>query len=223
MSSYRNLVCMFATSLALLACSESVSDGEGGGGADASTPASSATGAGGDTTSSSASSTSATTTSGGQGGGETAGFVINEISADGDDYIELYNPTSGAIDLGGLSIADRASEGGPKLDQAITLPSGTTLAPGAYLFVLAKVDTAPSGEVMQQLDCAPGPSRCFHAPFGLSAADGDEIFVLDGDTVRMSAEFPAGAAPGGSWGRFPNGTGDFAANTPTPGAANESL
>ena len=108
----------------------------------------------------------------------------------------------------------------PKLDEAIEIPAGTTLEAGAYLFILADQDAASDGFVDE---CDPGPSPCLVSAFGLSAG-GDEVFVVDGDDeIVLSVEYPADATvEGESWGRLPNGTGDFEVNVPTPGDANEA-
>lgn len=194
-----------------LACSEAKDedDGEGGSGTGSTTGATSGT--------QSTTGTGAVTS--GAGGGAAGDLVVNEISAS-DDWIELFNRGSAPFDLGGLTLADQDMPGVPKLDEAIVFPSGTTVAPGGYLFILAKQDGAPAGEVQPQTMCEPGPSPCFHAPFGLSAADGDALFVLDDTTVIASADFPANAVPDTqSYCRLPDG-GALAPCAPTPGAAN---
>ena len=160
------------------------------------------------------------------GGGNTpaAGeVVVNEIDADAD-WVELYNRSDVALDLDGLMLADSDGAGGPKLDNAITFPTETRIEPGASLFILAKQDTVVEpGEQEPQSACAPGPSPCFYAPFGLSKGDGDEIFLLDGDSVIASAVFPPDAAEDGeTWCRVPDGTGELQVCAGTPGAANEA-
>lgn len=154
----------------------------------------------------------------------TGDLVVNEIDAN-LDWVELYNKGDGAFDLGGLSLADSDGAGGPKLDEAIIFPAGTTIAAGASLFILGKQDAVVSpGEQEPQTECAPGTSPCFYAPFGLSDGDGDEIFLLDGERLVSSSAYPpAAAADGETWCRVPDGTGEFQVCTPTPGAANEAL
>jgi hypothetical protein len=220
---------MFASSLALtlFACSEAqTDDGSGGAGGDASGGASSAetsasstsatATSGSDTSSSATGSTTATTTSGGGNGS----VVINEIDPD-LDWIELHNVGDAAFDLSGLTLADEETPGTPKLAEAILFPAGTSLAAGAYVFVLAKQDAVVMpGEQAPQTMCDPGPSPCFYAPFGLSGSNGDGVYVLDGDTVVTSASFGPAAVPAGStWCR--DDAGNYATcATPTPGAAN---
>ena len=148
------------------------------------------------------------------------GLVINELRLVGDDWVELANPTALALDLSGLRVADLGDDGAPKLDEALEIPAGTTLEPGAYLLIAANLgDRARPG---LQTDCAPGVATCLQAPWGLSAGNGDAVFVVDAeDRLVTSAEAPPDAAPDGrTWARLPDGAGDFAVATPTPGLPN---
>jgi hypothetical protein len=202
-------------SLMFVGCSESRSDAGGGGaGADggASTTSSGGAGAGGEATSSSGGSSSSAMPKG--------DVVINEIDAN-NDWIELVNVGEESFDLSGLLLAD-SDAGEPKLDTAIEFPEGASLAGGARLFILAKQDNEVEPGVQEpQTVCEPGASPCFYAPFGISDADGDEIFLLDGDRIISSGVYePAAAADGESWCRLPDGTGDFAVCAPTPSATN---
>jgi len=220
---------MFVPSLALalIACSEAqTEDGSGGAGGDASGGASSAetsassTSASATTGSNTSSTTTGSTTSNTTSGGGIGSVVINEIDPD-LDWVELHNTGDAAFDLSGLTLADEEMPGTPKLAEAIAFPAGTSLAAGAYLFVLAKQDAVVMpGEQAPQTMCDPGPSPCFYAPFGLSGSNGDGLYVLDGDTVVTSASFGAAAVPAGStWCR--DDAGNYATcATPTPGAAN---
>lgn len=216
MSRFNALVA--SVSFALLAsCSESTTDdASGGAGADTT----SATGASGGASNGGDGGAGATTGGSANGGAASTPLIINELSALGDDYIEIFNPTSQEVDAGGLKIADSDGPGVPKVADAISLPSGTKVAPGAYLFILADVADAMPGP---QTTCDPGPSPCFHAPWGLSK-DGDEAFILgSNDAILDQAVHPAtGVLDGQTWGRLPNATGDFGLNQPTPGAANEA-
>lgn len=149
--------------------------------------------------------------------------AVNEIDADAD-WVELYNNSDGELNLDGLTLADSDGAGGPKLDNAITFPADTTIAPGGSVFILAKQEAVVGpGEQAQQTACDPGPSPCFYAPFGLSKGEGDEIFLLDGDTVISSAAFPPDAAEDGeTWCRVPDGTGELQLCAGTPGNANQT-
>jgi hypothetical protein len=158
-------------------------------------------------------------------GGATAGLVINELRAAGEDWIELMNTGASPIDLAGLRVADLdEATGGPKLAEAIALPVGLTLAPGARLVIVADVASPREG---LQADCLGGAvASCVEAGYGLSGSRGDRVFVLaaTGDAVLSQAAYPAPSEvtvpDGQSWGRLPDGTGAFAPAAPTPGALN---
>jgi hypothetical protein len=213
-----------AVALCLFGCSESKSSG--GGGEGGSTDGGGAAGAGDEGGAGAGTQTggmgAGASSAGGAGAGPAGGsVVINEIDANGD-WIELFNTSSDAFDLSGLLLADFDDVAmGPKLDEAIEFPAGTSLDGGSHLFILAKIDTVMAGVAMEQTMCDPGTSPCFYAPFGLSDGDGDTVYLLDGETVLASGEYPPAAAlEGESWCRFPDGTGDFAVCTGTPGTTN---
>lgn len=208
------LIALFA-----VGCAESSVDGVGGATSSAQS-SSSKTGATSGTATTGAGATSTQASSGVTTGGGPGGVVINELSGTGSDYIELFNPTSAMADLSGLRIADQDMPGMPKLTSAVSLPMGTSLAPGGYLFILggqAASSTAP--ETM----CAPGPSPCFFASYKLSNKTGDEVFlVAPDDTVLSSVVYPGNLAAGETWSRIPDGTGPFANGAATPGASNHA-
>lgn len=153
-----------------------------------------------------------------------ARLVVNEMRASGDDWVELYNAGDAPIDLGGYGVADTEADGGaPRTSLAVRFPTGTTLGPGQYLFILADVADAGAGA---QTSCLAdsGIARCYHAGWAISASRGETLSVIDArDNVVVRVTYPPNAAPSGqSWGRLPNGTGEFAANRPTPGASNQA-
>ena len=152
-----------------------------------------------------------------------ARLVINEISAVGDEWVELYNAGSSTVDLSNVQVADSETDGGPRASRAMRFPSGTMLSPGQYVLVLANQSDAGVGPQTRCLDG--GPTTCFHASWSLSASRGETVWVLasTGD-VTLQELYPMNAAMDGqSWGRLPNGTGAFAVNRPTPGAVNAGL
>lgn len=166
-------------------------------------------------TSSSVTSSSVTT-----GGGGPGGVVINELSGTGSDYIELFNAGNEMVDLSGIRVADQDMPGLPKLTSAVTLPNGTSLAPGSYLFILGG---QPMASTAPETLCAPGPSPCFFATYKLSNKSGDEVFLVDKTSIVLeSVTYPGNLATGETWGRLPNGTGSFATGAATPGAANQA-
>ena len=157
--------------------------------------------------------------------GPLGGLIINELRASGEDWVELLNAGAIPLALSGLRVADLdEATGAPKLAEAITLPAGTTLGPGARLVIVADVATPREG---LQTDCLGGAvATCLEAPYGLSGPRGDRVFILSAttDDVLVEAAYPAPAEAsvpdGQSWGRLPDGTGAFGPATPTPGAAN---
>lgn len=151
------------------------------------------------------------------GGGTSSPLVINEISASGLDYVELYNASPFTIVTDGLKVSDDDG-GAPKVNDAVDI-AGLTIAPGDYVLILAGVDNAMPGI---QMTCDPAMPPCFHAEYGISSSNGDVIYLLDAnDGVITSAPIPAEAvADEQSYSRLPDGTGPFGAGVPTPGSAN---
>ncbi len=139
------------------------------------------------------------------------GLVLNECMAsnnsaiadeygDYDDWIEVANISDSPIDLDGLGLTDHF-EGTPDF----VFPD-TILASGEYIVVWA--------------DEEPGEGD-LHAPFKLDA-DGEDIYLIDGAVIVDQVTFPA-LGPDIAWGRWPNGTGDWAMlSVSTPGAENEN-
>jgi len=139
------------------------------------------------------------------------GLVLNEVMAvnnntitdehgDYDDWIEVANVSGATIDLSGLGLTDHL-EGTPDY----LFPS-TTLAPGEYLIVWA--------------DEEPGEGD-LHAPFKLDG-DGEDVYLTDGAVIVDQVTYPA-LAGDVSWGRWPDGSGDWQLlNAATPGAENEN-
>jgi hypothetical protein len=120
------------------------------------------------------------------------------------DCIELYNEGSATVDLNNFRLTDTATSPGK-----YKFPSGTTLAPGAYLVVYAN---DPDG--------TPG----IHTGFALKE-DGEGVFLFDktagnGGTGALldSVEFGL-QLPDLSLGRI-NGGGEFVLTQPTFGSSN---
>ncbi|MDB2685608.1 lamin tail domain-containing protein [Mariniblastus sp.] len=121
-----------------------------------------------------------------------AGVVINEVLAHTDapqsDSIELYNPTSGSINVGGWYLSD---EGDDLFKYQIA--AGTTIAAGGYL-------------VFDESDFNVNSTG-----FALSGSEGDQVYLSQDiaglfvglqDSVEFDATFN-----GESLGRLPNGSG----------------
>ncbi|MGK0189779.1 MAG: hypothetical protein ACI9R3_005597, partial [Verrucomicrobiales bacterium] len=124
------------------------------------------------------------------GSGPDNRVVINEVVASplgaAMDAIELLNTSNALIDLSGWFLSDTNSD-----YKKYTLPEGTTLAANAMLVLTAD-----------------------QFGFGLSGTRGDDLTLMEGDadgnllSFVDRVEFPA-AAPGESFGRWPDGTGNL--------------
>ncbi len=150
-------------------------------------------------------------------------LVMNEISAVGAEWVELYNAGGSPVSLSELQVADSESDGGPRASRAMRFPAGTMLGAGQYVLVLANQSDAGAGPQTACLDG--GPSTCFHAGWSISASRGETVWVLSpsGEATLREA-FPMNGTPdGGTWGRLPNGAGSFTTTRPTPGATNAAL
>lgn len=150
-------------------------------------------------------------------------LVVNEISAVGAEWVELYNAGGSPVSLSEVQVADSESDGGPRASRAMRFPAGTMLGAGQYVLVLANQSDAGAGPQTACLDG--GPSTCFHAGWSLSASRGETVWVLSSTgEVTLHEAFPMNGTPdGGTWGRLPNGAGSFTTTRPTPGATNAAL
>ncbi|KQW43007.1 hypothetical protein ASC77_22165 [Nocardioides sp. Root1257] len=119
---------------------------------------------------------------------------INEVESNGDvvgDWVELTNTGASAVDVSGWTLEDSGD------NPAVAIPSGTTIAPGAFYAIYTEI---------------PGPG------FGLGADD--SITLYRGTTVVDSYSWAGGHAAT-TYGRCPDGTGEFRVTTvATRGAAN---
>lgn len=150
-----------------------------------------------------------------------AHVVINEIRAEGEDWIELVNVGTATADLSGWGVSDSDGDGDARVAMAARFPAGTSLPPAGYLLLVVDQSDAGTGPQMRCL-MSGGPMTCFHGSFGISASNGESVHLIDpSGRVIESANYPMNAAMAGeSWGRLPNGVGAFARNRLTPGEAN---
>lgn len=145
--------------------------------------------------------------------------VINEFMASNsavardpqgqyDDWIELYNPTDAAIDVGGLYLTDDLTNP-TQWRIPVGNPTATTLPARGYLLIWADEDVDDEG---------------LHCAFKLRAK-GEEIalFDSDGTTPWDSVRF-ATQQVDLSQGRFPDGGSEWRLmyGSPTPGESNIS-
>ena len=143
-------------------------------------------------------------------------LVINELMASNsssirdpqrqyDDWIEIYNFGSDAIDIGGFYLTDdlsnpskwRFPDGNPAL---------TTIPAGGYLLIWADNDTVDAG---------------LHANFKLDAA-GEQIALFDSDGSTLIDEVVFGRQnPDLSYGRYPDVSDNLQVlDVPSPGSEN---
>jgi Lamin Tail Domain len=113
------------------------------------------------------------------------GLFINEISASGDDWIELYNSTDDAKDISGYEIQDDG-------EVSYELPDGTVVPANGYLVILC--DDENFG---------------LHTNFKLSS-DGETITLKNtSNEIAEAATYPK-LDNGQSYGRYPDGSEHFA-------------
>lgn len=141
---------------------------------------------------------------------QTGDVVINEFMAsndstvadqDGeyDDWIELYNNGTTAVDLSGYYLSDDGTD-----LMLWAFPNGTSIAADDYLIVWADDDSTQAG---------------LHAYFKLSAS-GETIYLVDPTGVIVDQVSYGAQVTDISYGRFPNGTGAFQTMDPTYSAEN---
>ena len=143
-------------------------------------------------------------------------LVINEAQADNfitiqdgagdfEDWIEIHNPTSQAIDIAGYYFTDRMDR--PKKWQVPTgIPDSTVIAPGGFLLLFADEEGAEGWNHMNFKLSSLGEHLAFRSPDGFSVVDSTNIPSVDMDQ---------------SWGRQFDASLPWVYFTvPTPGASN---
>ncbi len=137
-------------------------------------------------------------------------IVINEFLASNsstavdqdeefDDWIELYNNSNSDFDLSGYFLSDNAED-----IMQWQIPDGTIISANGYLMIWADKDEEQEG---------------LHANFKLSSSA--ESVVLSDDNGSIIDEVSYSDQTSDiSYGRFPNGTGDFILMTPSFGEEN---
>jgi hypothetical protein len=135
--------------------------------------------------------------------------VLNEIMADnrttvanGDDYpdyVELFNPSAGTVNLGGMRLTDNTNN----LSKFV-FPPNTLIGPSSYLIIWFDNNTNSPG---------------MHSGFGLNLKGETLLFLAANGTTLDSVSFGL-QLPDYSIGRVPNVTGSWVLNTPTPAMPN---
>ncbi|HUK95112.1 MAG TPA: lamin tail domain-containing protein [Gaiellaceae bacterium] len=171
---------------------------------------------------------------GGGGGGGSATLAINELmtgitGSAANEFIELYNGGSSAVDLSGYKLVYRSAAGTSDVSLA-TIPSGTTLAAGGF-YLLGGSAYAGSATPDQSFSTGLAATGGGVALRDASGAIVDSVGYGDATNAFVeshpAAAPPAAAAPGNSLVRLPDGddtndnAADFAVSaSPTPKAAN---
>ncbi|MHC4690797.1 MAG: CotH kinase family protein, partial [Planctomycetota bacterium] len=121
-----------------------------------------------------------------------------------DDWIEIFNLTNSALDIGGLYLEDADNN---RWQIPTDRPSETTIDPYDYLVIWADNDTSDTPDL--------------HASFKLSA-DSDAVYLYDvNDNLLDSVTFEDQLTDH-SWGRFPDANeGWYTMDNPSPLAANQ--
>ncbi|MBK8000700.1 MAG: lamin tail domain-containing protein [Verrucomicrobia bacterium] len=146
-----------------------------------------------------------------------AGIKINEVLAnarnstntDGTitDWVELYNPSNGSIDLSGMSLTDQLTT-----PRRWVFPAGSVIAAGGYRTIKLDPD-APA---------VTNAAAILNAGFGLKAS-GSSIYLFNrpqsGGELLDAVTFGIQAADW-SIGRIPNGGSNWVLNIPSQGGAN---
>ena len=141
--------------------------------------------------------------------GNYTGLVLNEIcggdSNSDDDWVEIYNTSSVAINLQGVTITKIDEDG--ISEKLYTYPEGATLAAGAY-----DVKSRTSNELAAKISNSKQVSIVLEMP------SGTQIDIFDKDTeVGENGSHSLG----GSYARIPDGTGKWTiVSKATKGAAN---
>lgn len=125
------------------------------------------------------------------------GLFINEISASGDDWVELYNSTDAIKNISGYKISDDGAE--------YTLPAGTMVPAKGFLVIIC--DDGNSG---------------LRTNFKLSS-DGETVTLKNAtNEVAETVQYPK-LDNGQSYGRYPDGSATFAISGVTSqGSSNDA-
>ena len=131
------------------------------------------------------------------------GVVINEVESNdpggGKDWIELYNNSTGDVDISGWIISD--DKGLARLEDHTTnpFPSNTIIKAGEFLVIDVEAD-----------------------PYGFGLGKNDEVNLYDKDKNLIDSMSYTGHAAD-TLGRIPDGTGEFVETISTKGSANQEI
>jgi hypothetical protein len=124
----------------------------------------------------------------------TNSYTAKDQDGEYDDWIELYNNSSVAVDISGYYLSDNDN----KLNKW-RFPSGTMIEGNSYLIVWADKDTIQEG---------------LHANFKLSAS-GEEVALINTENAIVDEVVYNSQLAESSYQRIPNGTGSYTWTVPT--------
>ena len=141
-------------------------------------------------------------------------LALNEINSSPDDWVELMNIGTEALDISGFELRDNSD------DHRWRFPDGSTIAAGALLVVDAK-----SSGLIYDDQAKAFAEGTFEAAIGIGSGDSIRLYDKDGNLLdeyswTEHASYDGDAAKA-SYGRYPDGTGAFRLTKETKGAANE--
>lgn len=132
------------------------------------------------------------------------GITISDEDGDFEDWIELYNYGNETVNLSGYGLSDDYDNPFRWAFPAVSI------GPGEFLLVWASGKDRVS------------PASALHTNFSISA-DGEEIILTDADGERIDELPPAPMPRDLSYGRVPDGIGDwFFFSEPTPEGENST-
>jgi len=133
--------------------------------------------------------------------------LVDPADSNFEDWFELYNPGTNAVDLGGYSLTDNLTN---KFQFTIPNNGHYVVPAGGYLLVWADNEAAQNSTNRVDLHASFALSKGGEA-LGLFASDGTQI-----DAITFGAQ-----TSDVTQGRFPNGAANiYSMTTPTPRAAN---
>ena len=141
-------------------------------------------------------------------------LVLNEINSSPDDWVELMNTGTEALDVSGYELRDNS------VDHRWRFPEGSTIAAGALLVVDAK-----SSGLIYDDQAKTFAEGTFEAAISIGSGDSIRLYdkgsnLLDEYSWTAHASYDGDAAKA-SYGRYPDGTGAFRLTKETKSTANE--
>ncbi|MCX7872391.1 MAG: lamin tail domain-containing protein [Verrucomicrobiae bacterium] len=125
--------------------------------------------------------------------------TLNESDGSTPDWVELYNSSSGVLDLSGWSLTDNLSDW-----RRWVFPQGSVILPGGYLKVICDANK---------------PVSTTNTGFGLKA-NGGAVYLFESSGVLIDSINYGIQIADFSIGRVPNGSTNWTLTVPTAGAGN---